>query len=313
MNDLKATRDGFGEGIVQAATENPNVVVLCAGLIDSCRLPAFIEKFPDRFIESGVAEQNMIGMAAGMALTGKIPFTCSFAVFSPGQTWGQIRTSVCYSNANVKIMGHHTGLTVGEDGATHQALEDIALMRVLPNMTVLVPADANEARQATITATKHIGPVYIRFNREKSPLITEQSKPFVIGKADIMREGSDVTVIACGLMVAESLQAAEALTKQNISCEVINCSSIKPLDTETILTSVRKTRKVITVEEHQITGGLGCAIAELLAQNQPTRQLFIGMEDKFGESGSAAALLQKFNLDAEGIAQKIQKFVSIEV
>lgn len=305
--ELKATRDGFGTGIIAAAEANGNVVALCADLTDSCRLTKFREQFPDRFIECGVAEQNMIGMAAGLALSGKIPFTCSFAVFSPGRTWDQIRVSVCYTQANVKIMGHHTGLTVGEDGATHQALEDIALMRVLPNMTVLVPCDANEAKQATIAAAQHQGPVYIRFNREKSPLLTSPTEPFTIGKARIIKEGSDVSIIACGLMVAESLQAVELLQAQNISCEVINCSSIKPLDAETILQSVSKTNRAVTVEEHQVAGGLGGAIAELLSEKHPTRLVRIGMPDKFGESGQARALLEKYELTAIHIVQKVQE------
>lgn len=306
---LKATRDGFGEGMLVLGEQDPNVVALCADLTDSCRLVKFEEQYPERFVEVGVAEQNMIGMAAGLALSGKIPFACSFAVFSPGRTWDQIRVSVCYTQANVKIGGHHTGLTVGEDGATHQALEDIAIMRVLPHMTVLVPADANQAKQMTLAAAKHVGPVYMRFNREKTPVFTSADEPFEIGKAAVLREGSDVTIIACGIPVYESLQAAEQLAKDGIQAEVINCSSIKPLDEATIVNSAKKTGKVITVEEHQVNGGLGGAIAELLSEKQPTKLLRIGMNDQFGESGTAKELLDKYGLSVEKLAKRIQEFV----
>lgn len=306
---LKSTREGFGEGIVEAARLDNNVVALCADLTESCRLDSFKKQFPNRFIECGVAEQNMIGLAAGLALSGKVPFACSFAVFSPGRTWDQIRVSICYSNANVKIAGHHTGLTVGEDGATHQALEDIAMMRVLPNMTVLVPADANEAEQMTIAAAKHQGPVYMRFNRPKTVVFTDQEKPFIIGKADVLQQGSDVTIIACGLMVWESIKAANMLKDKGISCAVINCSSIKPLDETTILKSVEKTKKVVTVEEHQINGGLGGAVAEFLSEKFPALVLRIGMPDQFGESGKFELLLEKYGLTADTIASRIQNFV----
>lgn len=304
---LKATRDGFGEGMLALGEQNPNVIALCADLTDSCRVLKFQEQFPDRFVEAGVAEQNMIGMAAGLALSGKIPFACSFAVFSPGRTWDQIRVSVCYTNANVKIAGHHTGLTVGEDGATHQALEDIAIMRVLPRMTVLVPADANQAKQMTLAAAKHVGPVYMRFNREKTPVFTDPDQPFEIGKADVLREGSDLTIVACGIPVYESLQVAEQLEKEGINCEVINCSSIKPLDEEAIIKSVRKTKRAVTVEEHQINGGLGGAIAELTSGSHPVPLLRIGMSDQFGESGAAKGLLEKYGLTADRIAEKIKR------
>lgn len=306
---LKATRDGFGEGMLALGEQDPNVIALCADLTESCRLIKFQEQFPKQFVECGVAEQNMIGMAAGLALSGKIPFACSFAVFSPGRTWDQIRVSVCYTDANVKIAGHHTGLTVGEDGATHQALEDIACMRVLPRMIVLIPADFNQAKQMTLAAAKHVGPVYMRFNREKTPVFTSPDEPFEIGKADVLREGSDVSIIACGIPVYESLLAADQLEKDGISCEVVNCSSIKPLDEGTILTSVQKTKRAVTVEEHQINGGLGGAIAELLCEKQPTRLFRIGMNDQFGESGTAKVLLEKYGLTAERLAKRITEFV----
>ncbi len=310
ITQLKATREGFGEGIVEAAKNDPNVLALCAGLIDSCKLNKFIELFPDKFIEAGVAEQNMVGMAAGLALTGKVPFTCSFAVFSPARTWDQIRVSVCYNQANVKITGHHTGLTVGEDGATHQALEDIAMMRVLPNMTVVVPCDANQAKLATIAAAKHVGPLYIRFNREKSEVFTADNATFTIGKAEVLQEGSKVTIVACGLMVWQSLQAAKILSDQHISCEVINCHTIKPFDAATIVQSAKKTGKVVTVEEHQVNGGLGSAVAEVLSEQQPTRMLRIGMLDQFGESGKAQELVEKYGLDAKSIAKKVMSFIA---
>jgi len=248
-------------------------------------------------------------MATGLALSGKIPFACLFGVLSPGRTWDQIRVSVCYTNANVKIMGHHTGLTVGEDGATHQALEDIALMRVLPNMTVIVPCDFNQAKLATIAAATHQGPVYIRFNREKSAILTSDQTTFAIGKAQVLREGKDVTIVACGLMVAESLKAAEQLQSVGISGEVINCHTIKPIDVETIITSAQKSGKVVTVEEHQIIGGLGGAVAEVLSEYHPTPLLRIGMQNQFGESGTAQALLEKYSLTAQAIAEKIKTFV----
>lgn len=309
MDELKATRDGFGEGIIEAAKVDPNVVALCADLTESCRLIKFREQFPERFVEAGVAEQNMVGMAAGLALSGKVPFACSFAVFSPGRTWDQIRVSVCYTQANVKIAGHHTGLTVGEDGATHQALEDIACMRVLPHMTVLVPADANQAKQMTLAAAKYVGPVYMRFNREKMPVFTDPNQPFEIGKAYVLKEGSDATIVACGVVVHKALQAAEQLEKDGISCDVINCSSIKPLDVDTLISSAKKTGKVVTVEEHQINGGLGGAIAELTSGSHPVPLLRIGMQDQFGESGDAKGLLEKYGLTASAIAQKVTNFV----
>ena len=270
------TRDGYGKGLVDAGEKDERVVVLCADLAESTRSHWFKEKFPDRYIELGVAEQNMATVASGLANYGKIPFISSYATFSPGRNNEQIRTTVSLSKLPVKICGAHAGVSVGPDGGTHQALEDIALMRVQPNMTVLVPCDAVEARKATLTAAFYNGPVYIRLGREKSPIFTTEKTPFEIGKAIVLREGKDVTIIGCGILLYNALVAAEELSKEGIEAEVINSHTIKPLDIETILNSIKKTDAVVTVEEHQIAGGLGSAIAEMLAQNFPTPQEFIG-------------------------------------
>ncbi len=301
--ELVPTRNGYGDGVVDAGRLNENVVVLCCDLSESTRSLAFARAFPNRFFEMGVAEQNMAGVAAGMATVGKIPFITSYAVFSPGRNWDQIRVSICYSNLNVKIVGAHAGLTVGPDGATHQALEDVAIMRVLPNMVVLSPCDAHEARRAVCAAARHVGPVYIRLYREKSPIITRANAPFEIGRAYVVREGSDVTIIASGPLVYEALLAAEQLRKRGIEAEVINCPTIKPLDEKTILKSVQKTGAVITVEEHQIAGGLFGAIAEFLSRTNPVPILPIGVRDTFGESGEPAELLTKYGLRAADVVR----------
>ncbi len=306
---LKACRDGFGEALLELGKKNNDVVAVSADLAESTRCLDFGKKYPQRFIEVGVAEQNMMGVAAGLALEGKIPFACSFAVFSPGTNWAQIRLSVCYNKANVKIIGAHAGLNVGEDGATHQALEDLALMRVLPNMTVIAPCDFEETKKATLAATKFKGPIYIRFGREKSRVITNSKTPFLIGKANILRQGKDVTIIACGAMVGEALLAAEELAKQKISTEVINCHTIKPIDKKTILKSVKKTKRVVSIEEHQVNGGLGSAVAEVLSQNYPVPMKILGMSDKFGESGTARQLLDKYDLNASGIIKAVKKLI----
>jgi len=300
MDNLKSTREGFGEGIVEVARENPNVVVLTADLTESMKLDTFSKEFPDRFFECGVAEQNMMGVAAGMALSGKIPFVTSFAVFSPTRAMDQIRVSVCYSNLPVKIIGGHAGLITGEDGASHQALEDIAMMRVLPNMTVLVPADYFEAKKSVKESLKIKGPVYIRLTRPKTKIITKEGDEFKIGKANILKTGSSVTVISCGPILGNVLKACEG-----IDSEIINCSTIKPIDKETIINSAKKTGKVVTVEDHQIYGGLGGAVAEVLGQNCPVPLDIIGVNDTFGESGSAEELLQKYDLGVEDIERRI--------
>ncbi len=300
------TRNGYGEGLVEAGEKNKNVVVLCADLTESTRSLAFQEKFPERFVEVGVAEQNMAGLAVGMAYAGKIPFISSYAVFSPGRNWDQIRVNVCYNNANVKIAGAHAGISVGPDGATHQALEDIAITRVLPNMTVVVPCDYLETKKATLAVAESKGPLYLRFAREKTPVFTTTKTPFKIGRAEIFREGKDVSVVACGPLVHETLLAAEELKKE-ISVEVINSHTIKPLDKKTIVASVKKTGCVVTVEEHQITGGLGGAVAECLAENYPVPMERVGMPDSFGESGEPQELLAKYGMTKDDIIKKIKK------
>ncbi len=308
-----ATRDGLGEGLLIAGKEK-KVVVLCADLAESTRTVAFKKKFPDRFIEVGVAEQNLVTIASGMASMGKIPFAASFAAFSPGRNWEQIRTTICYNNVAVKIAGCHAGLSVGPDGATHQALEDVALMRILPNMTVIVPCDAIEAAKATIAAAQHPSPVYLRFGREKTPTITTQETPFSIGKANIIIESNNPScaLIANGILVSEALLAAETLKKEyGIETLVINCHTVKPLDEKTILDAARRCGKIVTAEEHQKAGGLGSAIAEFLAQSDvPTPMRLVAVDDSFGESGTAEELLKKYHLTAKDIVAKVQELVS---
>ncbi|MCX6740207.1 MAG: transketolase family protein [Candidatus Parcubacteria bacterium] len=302
---MKSCRDGFGKALLELGKKDKKVVVVSADLAESTRCLDFSKEYPSRFFEVGVAEQNMAGVGAGLALEGLTPFICSFAVFSPGRNWEQIRVSICYNKANVKIVSSHAGLNVGEDGATHQALEDIALMRVLPNMTVIAPCDFEETQKAVMAAAKIEGPVYIRFGREKTPIISGNSK-FQIGKANILRQGKNVTIIACGPMVYEALAAADELAKQKISAEVINCHTIKPIDKATIIKSAKKTKKVITIEEHQVNGGLGSAVAEVLSQKCPVPMKIIGMLDKFGESGTAKQLLDKYELNASKIIKVIK-------
>ncbi|MBI2588538.1 transketolase family protein [Candidatus Berkelbacteria bacterium] len=299
------TRDGYGDGLVFLGEKNPNVVVLTGDLKESTRAQKFEEKFPDRFIECGVAEQNMMGIAAGLAVAGKIPFISSYAVFSPGRNWDQLRVSVCYNNANVKIAGAHTGVSVGPDGATHQALEDIGITRVLPNLIVMAPSDYFETKKATLAASQFQGPVYFRFAREKTPVLTTEKTPFKIGQAEVFIEGKDVSIIACGPLLYEALLAAKKLEKKGIRAEVINSHTIKPLDKKTILRSVAKTRAVVTVEEHQIDNGLGSAVAEILVENFPVPMERVGMPDTFGESGEPKELLEKYGFTAPFIVKKI--------
>lgn len=306
----KATRDGYGLGLVEAGEKDERVVVLCADLTESTRSHWFAEKFPERFVEMGVAEQNMATVAAGMANYGKIPFISSYAVFSPGRNNEQIRTTICINNVPVKIGGAHAGISVGPDGATHQALEDIALMRVLPRMVVLVPCDTVEAQKATVAAAFNGKPTYIRFGREKSPVFTTKETPFEIGRAEIFREGKDVSIIGCGMLLYNALVASEELAAEGIDCEVINSHTVKPLDEKTILTSVQKTGAVISVEEHQINGGLGSAIAEVLSRNHPLPQEFIGVQDRFGESGSPDELIEAFGMGKGAIKEAVKKVLS---
>ena len=311
-DDVKkaATRDGYGQALLELAETDRDVVVLCADLTESTRTLEFSKRYPERFIEAGVAEQNMAGMAAGLAFEGKIPFVSSFAVFSPGRNWDQIRVSICYSKANVKIGGSHTGLTTGGDGATHQALEDIAMMRCLPNMVVLAPCDAVETRKATIAAARHKGPVYIRFAREKTPVFTTGKTPFEIGKAVALRDGSDATIIACGTMVYPALQACEELAARGLSVRVVDSPSIKPIDIETIVAAAKETGAIVTCEEHQIYGGLGGAVAEVLAARFPVPQEFVGVNDTFGESGEPQELWDKYGLTVEHIVEAVTKAVA---
>jgi transketolase len=303
----KDTRSGFGEGLLEVGKTNPNVVGLCADLTGSLKMDAFQKTFPERFFQVGIAEANMIGMAAGMTIGGKIPYTGTFANFSTGRVYDQIRQSVAYSQKNVKICASHAGLTLGEDGATHQILEDIGMMRMLPNMTVIVPADFNQTKAATIAIAEHQGPVYLRFGRPVVPIFTPADKPFVIGKADVLIEGTDVTIIACGHLVWKAIEAAQILDEAGISAEVINMHTIKPLDEKAILDSVRKTKCVVTAEEHMLNGGLGEAVSQVLARNLPTPQEYVGVNDTFGESGTPDELLVKYGLDTPNIVEAAKK------
>jgi len=307
--ELKPTRDGFGTGLVKVGHLDENVVVICADLTDSTRSAAFAKEFPERFIEVGVAEQNMMGIAAGMALSGKVPFISSYAVFNPGRNWDQLRVSVAYSKANVKIAGAHAGISVGPDGATHQALEDMAIVRVLPNMTVIAPCDWVECEKATIAVGKMYGPAYVRFGRENVVTVTTDKTPFEIGKAEVYREGKDVTVVACGVMVFEALKAAEEMSKDGVELEVINCHTIKPIDIRTIIESAKKTGKVVTAEEHQINGALGSAVAEALSENCPVPLARVGVLDTFGESGKPDELMDAYSLRSKDIVRKVKSLI----
>jgi len=307
--DMIPTRNGYGDALVELGQANPDVVVITADLADSTRVAKFSEHYPDRFFEAGVAEQNMMSVAAGLAVAGKIPFVSSYAVFSPGRNWDQLRVNACYNNTNVKIAGAHTGVSVGPDGATHQALEDIAITRVLPNLVVIVPIDAEETRKCTIAAAEFYGPVYFRFAREKTPVITTKNSPFKIGQAYILKTGRDLSIIGAGPVLVNALQAALELEKAGISVEVINSPTIKPLDHDTILKSARKTGRVITIEEHQITGGLGGAVAELLSEYCPVPVKRLGMPDTFGESGEPDELIAKYGMDKDTVISTIKSFI----
>ncbi len=307
----KETRGGFGEGIHEIGKENPNVVVLTADLAGSLKLGPFIKDFPDRFVQVGIAEANMIGIAAGMTIGGKIPYTTTFANFSTGRVYDQIRQSVAYSEKNVKICASHAGLTLGEDGATHQILEDIGLMKMLPGMTVIVPCDFNQTKAATKAIASYNGPVYLRFGRPKWPNFTkEDGSDFIIGKAQQLSEGTDVSIFACGHMVWKAIEAGRILEEKGVSVEVINIHTIKPLDTEAILASIKKTKCAVTVEEHNIIGGLGDSIAQVAAKNFPVPIEMIGTNDTFGESGKPTELLTKYGLDTPNILAAAEKVIS---
>jgi len=305
--EMKDTRSGFGDGLTELGKTNPNVVALCADLIGSLKMNEFKENHPDRFFQVGIAEANMMGIAAGLTIGGKIPFTGTFANFSTGRVYDQIRQSIAYSDKNVKICASHAGLTLGEDGATHQILEDIGLMKMLPGMTVINTCDYNQTKAATIAIADHKGPVYLRFGRPKVPVFMPTDQPFEIGKAVLLNEGTDVTIVATGHLVWESLQAAEKLESKGISVEVINIHTIKPLDEESILKSISKTGCIVTAEEHNKFGGLGESVARCLAENNPIPQEFVAVNDTFGESATPSQLMEKYNINDEAVVNAVMK------
>ena len=306
--ELKDTRSGFGAGLLEVGKINKNVVALCADLTGSLKMDAFEKKFPKRFFQVGIAEANMMGIAAGMTIGGKIPFTGTFANFSTGRVYDQIRQSIAYSGKNVKICASHAGITLGEDGATHQILEDIGLMKMLPGMVVINPCDYNQTKNATIAISKYFGPVYLRFGRPKVPNFTKDEK-FVIGKGIQLSKGSDVSIFATGHLVWEALEACKRLNEHKISCDVINITTIKPLDDEIILKSVNKTKCAVVAEEHQILGGLGCSIAQLTSQKFPIPLEFVAVNDSFGESGSPMELMKKYKIDKNSIVYAVEKVI----
>ena len=306
----KDTRSGFGDGLTALGKSNPKVVALCADLTGSLKMNQFQDDNPERFFQVGIAEANMIGIAAGLTIGGKIPYTGTFANFSTSRVYDQIRQSVAYSNKNVKICASHAGLTLGEDGATHQVLEDIGMMKMLPHMTVINPCDYNQTKAATIAIADHVGPVYLRFGRPKMPIFISEDTPFVIGKALMLNEGTDVTIIATGHLVWPAIEAGKALAEKGISAEIINIHTIKPLDEEAILKSVAKTGCIVTAEEHQIAGGLGESIAQVLSRNNPVPQEFIAVDDSFGESGTPAQLMEKYGLDTPNLIAAAEKVIA---
>lgn len=327
--DQQSTRKGYGQGLLEAGEKDKRIVALCADLTESTQTHLFAKKFPERFIEMGVAEQNMAVVASGLANYGKIPFMASYAIFSPGRNWEQIRTTICYNNVPVKIVGSHTGVSVGPDGATHQALEDIAIMRALPNMTIIYPCDAEEARKATLAAVDVKGPVYLRLARPKTPVFTTAKTPFKVGRAEVFfdscfahslakaRKGKkasqdrpDVAIIACGPLVYQALLAAAKLEKAKIKVRVINNHTIKPMDEKTIIKAARDAGAVVTVEEHQVMGGMGSAVAEILAKHYPVPMEFVGVQNKFGESGEANELLDKYGLGVEDIVRAAKRAIN---
>lgn len=303
----KATRFGFGEALVELGKKDPKIFVLGADTVSSVAINGFQEQFPDRFVNVGIAETNLIGMAAGLAVAGFIPFAATYGVFASGRPWEQIRTTVCYSNLNVKIGGSHAGLMVGPDGATHQALEEIAIMRCLPKMSVIVPCDMIETKKATMASAYKTGPVYIRYGREAIPIITKEETPFEIGKACVLREGKDLAIIACGTMVYEALMAADILEEKGIKAKVINMHTIKPIDEKAIIDAAKECGAIVTAEEHQIFAGLGSAVAEVVVKNAPVPMEFVGVNDTFGESGEPNDLMKKFGLKDVNIADAAQK------
>lgn len=309
MAEMIATRDAYGEALAELGESNKDVVVLDADLSGSTKTAIFAKKFPERFFNIGIAEQDMMGTAAGLAASGKIPFASTFAIFATGRAWEQVRQSIAYPKLNVKVVATHAGITVGEDGASHQSVEDIAVMRVIPNMTVIVPADGVETRKVIREIVRYKGPVYVRLSRGKSPVVLDDSYSFEIGKGVVLKDGKDVSLIACGVMVAKALQAADILGKEGISARVINISSIKPIDADLIIRAARETGSVITAEEHSIIGGLGGAVTEVLTENYPVPVKRIGIEDKFGTSGDADLLMELYGLTADNIAKAAREVV----
>lgn len=307
FTEKKDTRSGFGAGLKELGKSNPDVVALCADLTGSLKMDAFKKDFPDRFFQVGIAEANMMGLAAGMTIGGKIPFTGTFANFSTGRVYDQIRQSIAYSGKNVKICASHAGLTLGEDGATHQILEDIGMMKMLPGMTVIVPCDYNQTKAATLALGSHMGPAYLRFGRPSWPIFTAPDRPFTIGKADKMIDGKDVTIFATGHLVWHTIEAENKLAEAGISAEVINIHTIKPLDIEAVLASVQKTKCVVTCEEHQMNGGLGDSIAQVLGRLYPAPLEMVAVQDSFGESGTPSQLLKKYGLSPEDIVKAVEK------
>lgn len=309
--EMKAVREGYGDGLMVAGEKDPNVVVLCADLTESTRSQKFAEKWPERFVEIGVAEQNLAAVAAGLGVSGKIPFISSYATFSPGRNWEQIRTTICYNDSNVKIAGHHAGLMTGPDGATHQATEDIAIMRALPNMRVFVPCDSIEAKKATVAAAKIWGPTYIRFAREKSPTVTTEATPFTPGKAEVFWQSKkpEVLIVACGVLVRNALMAAKELEAEGVGSVVLNVHTIEPIDDKKITEWAKKTGAVVSVEEHQVQGGLGGAVAEVLAKSAPAPMEFIGMQNTFGESGDPWELVEKYGMGVKDIKKAAKKAI----
>ena len=310
VQNYKDTRSGFGEGLLEAAKRNPKVVGLCADLIGSLKMDAFAKEFPERFFQIGIAEANMIGIAAGLSIGGFVPFTGTFANFSTARVYDQIRQVVSYSNKNVKICASHAGITLGEDGATHQTLEDIGMMKMLPNMTVIVPCDFNQTKAATLAVAEHEGPVYLRFGRPKVANFTPADEPFVIGKAQMMQEGTDVTIFACGHLVWKAVQALPILKEMGINAELINIHTIKPLDVEAVLASAKKTGCVVTAEEHQINGGLFDSISQVLSRNCPTPIEPVAIFDQYGQSGTPDELMKHYHLDTEDIVEAAKRAVA---
>ena len=302
------TRNGFGDGLVIAAKADPSIVALCADLTDSTRMTAFKKEFPDRFIQMGIYEQALISVSAGFSLAGKVPFATSYAMFSPGRSWEQVRTA-CLSQTNIKIIGSHAGVSVGPDGATHQAIEDMAITRCIPGIVIINPCDAIEARKATLAIAKFKGNCYLRLAREKTPVMTNDEMPFEIGKALVVRDGKDAAIVACGPLLYQSMVAAEELAKEGIECRVINNHTIKPMDEKTLIAAAKDCGAVVTVEEHQVNGGMGSAVAEILVKNQPVPMEFIGVQDKFGESGEPNELIEFFGMGAKDIVKAVKAVI----